>query len=105
LLRQARRRRSDDRTRRLIGQELQRQRGTVDHLAPAAGVLRLRDPVDPVRDGLVVKARRLCLGERGRVLGQDEARGLAALQRELGGDAVGGCCQRQRGAERQRQGG
>ncbi len=49
---QAARRRRYDRTRRLVGQELERQGRAVDHLAPAARVGAFREPAAPVLDGL-----------------------------------------------------
>src|SRR3712207_8523117 len=50
-LRQAARRGGDDRARRLERQQLQRQRGAVDHLAPTPRVRALAEPAVPVQIG------------------------------------------------------
>ena len=53
--------RGHDRAGRAVGQELQGERRTVDHLAPAALVLRAREPAPPERDRLLVGRARLRL--------------------------------------------
>src|SRR5215208_8485304 len=50
-LRQAGRGGRDNGPGRLVGEQLERQRRAVDHLAPAAGVGGLRKPAAPVLDG------------------------------------------------------
>ena len=64
LLGQARRRRGDHRARRLVGEQLQHERGAVDGLPPAAPVPRLREPAAPERDRVLEVPARLVLGER-----------------------------------------
>ena len=56
---QARGRRRDDRARWAVGEELQRQRGAVHGLAPAAPVARLRQPPAPVLTRCARTAPRL----------------------------------------------
>ncbi len=57
-------RRGDDRAGRGERQQLERQRRAVDHLAPAAAIARVREPVAPVADGGLERSERLALGER-----------------------------------------
>ena len=56
LLREARRRGRDDGAGRRERQQLEREGGAVDELAPPAGVRRLREPLEPVRDGRLEQA-------------------------------------------------
>jgi hypothetical protein len=58
--------RRDDCPGRLIGEELEDERRAVDHLAPAAAVIRLREPTAPVLDRRLVRLARLVLGVRAR---------------------------------------
>ena len=67
LLGEARGRGGDERARRPVRQELQRQRGTPDDLAPPSLVARRRDPAQPVVDRLVEQLARVVLGVRPRL--------------------------------------
>src|SRR5262249_15498117 len=80
----------DDRPRRFEGQELERDRGAVDHLPPAAGVGALREPATPVGDGVAEQLLRLAdsRAAAGLILASEAAQGerglLAFLEREVG---------------------
>ena len=73
LLGQRGRRRGDERAGRRVGEQLQRERGAVDHLAPAPAVARLLQPAAPVARPSPRTRRRLAL----RVRAADVVRGHA----------------------------
>ncbi len=78
--------RRHNRAGRFIDQKLQRQRGALHHLAPAAGVIAFANPVEPVVDGLAPQSIGFLLLERARGLFpgvndlQDEAARFALIQ-------------------------
>src|SRR5439155_8051013 len=98
----------DERARRLVRQQLERERRALQHLPPAALVARLPDPAPPVGDGLFERVTGLLLRVGPRDVGrrhllEDERRGLARRQAELAADAVAGVAQRDRGLKRERE--
>ena len=106
---QARRGGRDDGARRLVGQQLQRQRRARDHLAPATPVLRLRDPAPPELDRLRELRGRLARpddapdrGALGHPL-EHERDALARVQGELRAHAHADLLERDRSRERQRE--
>ncbi len=111
LLRQARRRRGDDRARRAVREQLERERRPVHHLAPAPLVAGVREPPAPVRAPCARRARvglcRLSAGGGAPVVGllERERRALAGAERELCDDTDRSSLERRRGRERQRQAG
>ena len=98
-------RRRDDRAGRLVGQKLERQGGTADHLAPATAVGALRDPVPPERHGIAEGRFRAALGQMpaaalfGAQLVQHEIGAVARRQGELGDHPIAFRAQRHRGGE------
>ena len=105
LLGEARGRGGDERARRAVRQELQRQRGTPHDLAPPTLIARCRDPTQPVVDGLVEQLSRVVLRVRPRLVAllEDERRALALIEGEGGADACLRALERDASRERQRQ--
>ena len=90
---------------RPVGQELQRQRGAPDDLAPATLVARRGDPPQPVVDRLVEQLARVVLRVRPRLLAllEDERRALAVIEGEARADTRLRALERDGRRERQRQ--
>ena len=108
VLGQARGRSGHDRAGRAVGEQLERQRRPVHHLAPAAAVLGVREPAPPEAHRAVERVRRRGLGRRaqpGAGLGllEHERRALAVREREAGGDVVAASLERPVGGERHRE--
>src|SRR6185369_949728 len=107
-LREAGRRRGDDRPRRRERHQLEREGGTLDGLPPPAVVLRLPDPGLPEAERVakLLPAERV-EAVRGRPLavaaaGDDEGSLAPLLEEEVGGEpvAVGGARQGRQDVER-----
>ena len=86
---QARGRRGDDRAGRLVGEQLERQGGAVDRLAPASGVRRARHPRPPELRGPLEQPVAVDLAGGGHLLAvaedlEHEQRLLALAQPEVG---------------------
>ena len=94
LLGKARGRRGHDGARGPVGEQLQRERGAVHRLAPAAAVRAVVEPAPPVLHGVVERLRGLLVGDERRQRTahprrlQAEDGALAGGQVELGTDAV-----------------
>src|SRR6516165_5335934 len=93
-LRQAARGRRDNRAGRLVGQQLQREGGTVHHFSPAAGISGLADPSLPKFSGSAeqilgfLSLRRNSTSELWRQVTELGSGGLACVQSELRDDGA-----------------
>ena len=94
LLGEARGRGGDDCARRLVGEQLQRERRALHHLAPASPVVGLREPAAPVRDcfpGEILRLPPAARARDNRLLHrlEHEARRLARRETESSAHARG----------------